>query len=253
MGTPSLPPPDLRGSNKARDRKDQLVARLDGCPGGPKTAPAGRSRPFSAPAPHAWPRAAPEDPQRLRADACRWSAHAAARPCISNVRACVNDGRARARQRIRFTTDFTVRDQQVETNVRRLSFVYRPETPADILGRSIDFLASISVLGVSYGEIFQTLHVAAANEQTRLHLTIMVNGIVVGAVYEGAPPGLLASKQAHFALSEVFSRAPSVYRSTAQANHSSSRSTPVRVPSRLASMTRRSPLRARSSTPGPTQ
>jgi hypothetical protein len=55
--------------------------------------------------------------------------------------------------RIRLSTDFMIRDQQVSSTKRRLMFTYTPETPEQVLGKPVDFLAYIDLLGVNYKEM----------------------------------------------------------------------------------------------------
>jgi hypothetical protein len=118
----------------------------------------------------------------------------------------------RDKTRIRFVTDFMIRDQQVTETRRRLSFSYSPETPADVLGKPVDFLSAIDVLAVNYAEIFATEHFDTSQTETRLQCAVMVNGIAVGTINLGVKPtGTLSKGQANVSVAETFSKIPSVY------------------------------------------
>ncbi len=47
--------------------------------------------------------------------------------------------------RHRFVTDFQFSFQQLSENIRRATFIYIPEEPTKILGRSIDYLKQIEI------------------------------------------------------------------------------------------------------------
>lgn len=121
----------------------------------------------------------------------------------------------RDKTRIRFVTDFMVRDQQVTETCRRLTFVYTPETPGQILGKPIDFLASVEELAVNYADIFATERFDTTRANTRFHCSVFVNGVTVATISgEVKPAGALASGQANWNVSNAFSRIPTNYSST---------------------------------------
>jgi hypothetical protein len=111
--------------------------------------------------------------------------------------------------RIRFVTDFKVYDQQILPTVRRLRFVYTPETPQQIQGQPIEFLESINVLSVNYQEIFQTQNFALNNEPITLHLSVDLNGVNIGDLTASAPGGVKG--KGSFDVSELFSHTTKTY------------------------------------------
>lgn len=118
----------------------------------------------------------------------------------------------RDKTRVRFVSDFRVVDHQRAPNRRRLSFVYEPESPTDILGKPIEFLASVEVLAVSYAEIFQTERFDTNNDATEFHCVVVVNGIPIAEIRSGVqPPGTLNQSQANLQVASVFSRIPETY------------------------------------------
>jgi hypothetical protein len=120
----------------------------------------------------------------------------------------------RDKTRIRFVTDFQVRVQQVAETRRRIAFTYTPETPGDILGKSVDFLSAIDVLVVNYAELFATEHFDTAQTNTRLQCVVRVNGIAVSTITAGvAPTGALSMGQASLRVAEEFSVIPDTYAS----------------------------------------
>jgi hypothetical protein len=117
--------------------------------------------------------------------------------------------------RLRFSSDFKIKDHQMTPHLRQLSFVYDPETPNEILGKPVDFLGAIDALVVNYAEIFKLERFDTQNEHTSLILTVVVNGITVAKVAASAnPPGTLSRGQATLSVADAFSVIPSVYNAT---------------------------------------
>jgi hypothetical protein len=116
--------------------------------------------------------------------------------------------------RIRFNSDWNVVDHQVGVTRRRLSLVYAPETPNEILGKDISYLASITLLAVNYEEIFNIEHFDTSADHTRLHVDVVVNGISVAGIDIGVQPsGILNHGQANTSVAEQFGNIPAVYAS----------------------------------------
>jgi hypothetical protein len=118
---------------------------------------------------------------------------------------------AKDKTRIRFATNFTLQDQQVSETRRRLSFTYTPETPEDILGKPLAYLAAIEVLAVNYAEILRMKQIEVTESQATIQCVIAVNGIRVAEINMTVPPGVLAKGQATFNVSEAFARIPAEY------------------------------------------
>ena len=118
----------------------------------------------------------------------------------------------RDKTRIRFESDFRVTDQQVSRNRRRVGFVYSPETPTDILGKDVNFLATIDVLAVNRAEIFQSEKFDTSNDKTRFSCSVFVNGVNVATVDAGVqPPGALQKGQVNLDVAAAFANALHVY------------------------------------------
>jgi len=106
-----------------------------------------------------------------------------------------------------------VRNQQVTETNRRISFVYNPETPSEILGQPIEFLASIKVLGVNFADIFKTEKFAVNGEPVTLHLSLLLNGLTVVSDYKlDSPAGGLTGGQCNADVSNIFTNIPGAYR-----------------------------------------
>ena len=114
--------------------------------------------------------------------------------------------------RIRFASDFKVVDHQRTSNRRRLSFVYEPETPMEVLGKPVAFLGMIDALTVNYAEIFRTEGFDTQNGQTELECAVVVNGIPIAKIRAAVqPPGTLGQGQASLQVADVFGRIPNAY------------------------------------------
>lgn len=114
--------------------------------------------------------------------------------------------------RIRFATDFLLRDQQVSETHRRISFTYTPETPEEILGKPLDFLSSIDVLAVNYAEIFGIKKFDTSRSKSQLQCVVSVNGVAVATINTDIPPGTLKG-QANFSVAQAFTSIPAAYES----------------------------------------
>jgi hypothetical protein len=136
---------------------------------------------------------------------------------VTDVRVDLGLGSALAlftadRNRFRFVTDFMIRDQQLTPTRRRLSFVYSPETPTELLGKPIELLASVNALAVNYADIFATKHFDTTVGDTKLTCSVTVNGIAVATISAGVqPPGALGAGQTNFAVAEAFLKIPEFY------------------------------------------
>lgn len=113
--------------------------------------------------------------------------------------------------RIRFATDFMIRDQQVSATKRRLMFTYAPETPEQVLGKPVDFLASIDVLGVNYGEIFGMEKFDTSKTKSQIQFVVSINGIPVATINTDVAPGVFSQGQANMSVAEAFKAIPAVY------------------------------------------
>src|SRR6266581_624538 len=115
-------------------------------------------------------------------------------------------------QRIRFVTDFKLVDQQVSVDTRRVTFVYTPETPGEILGKDIEFLTQIDKFVVNYSEIFQTIGFAGGGAAISVDLFLRLNGVEVIAEQGGVErTGVLARGQASFNVAQLFQKVPAAY------------------------------------------
>jgi len=114
--------------------------------------------------------------------------------------------------RIRFASDWMIHDQQITATRRRLRFSYTPETPAEILGKDIEYLKEIDKLVVNYQDIFTSLHFDTHGKNTHLTCVVMVNGLTVATMSADVPnAGVLSDGQAVQDVSAVFSSIPAAY------------------------------------------
>lgn len=113
--------------------------------------------------------------------------------------------------RIRFVTDYMIHDQQVSPTLRRLTFIYAPETPNEIEGHEIAFLDSIDVLAVNYSDILRLEKFAQDNEPVTLHLTVILNGLEIANITDSSTAGLLAKEQANANVGWLFRQIPATY------------------------------------------
>lgn len=108
------------------------------------------------------------------------------------------------RTQLRFVNDAGFSDERVGADRRRLSFVYRPESPEGLLGRDVAVLGAVEVMAVDYREVFRRVGFALDEEPTTLTLTVVVNGAAAGALEQRGAPGLLGGMRAILDVSEAF-------------------------------------------------
>jgi len=113
--------------------------------------------------------------------------------------------------RIRFESDATIRDQQVSPDVRRLSFVYRPENPSDMLGKPVASLASLEAFAVDYSEILNMKQIRVEEAASRLFCIVLVNGVAVGQLRAALSNGTIAKRGLSWTVEKVFAEMPTVY------------------------------------------
>ncbi|HOO49856.1 MAG TPA: hypothetical protein PLU81_10825 [Deltaproteobacteria bacterium] len=114
--------------------------------------------------------------------------------------------------RFRFVTDFMIRDQQLTPTQRRLTFVYTPETPTELLGKPIELLASINLLAVDYAKIFKIKHFDTTLGDTFLNCSVIINGVSVVKISDRVQPtGVLGAGQTNLDVGDKFSQIPDVY------------------------------------------
>ena len=117
------------------------------------------------------------------------------------------------KERFRFITDYKILDHQFAKTRRRLSFVYKPESPIEIHGKPIDFLAEIETLAVNYQDILKTEKFDTSSDNTSLVCQVIVNGLPVAQINARVfPPGTLNNGQANLDVSNVFAQIPNAYR-----------------------------------------
>jgi hypothetical protein len=113
--------------------------------------------------------------------------------------------------RHRFSTDFKLTDQQISERVRKLSFVYQPESPNEIYGRPIDYLKHIDVFACRFGDILKEEHAEFAGPG-KLDLRLLLNGVeVVDLRNQEGDPRVLLDQQAMLPVAEAFQAIPTVY------------------------------------------
>jgi hypothetical protein len=103
------------------------------------------------------------------------------------------------KKRYRFVTDGQYKGQQISSNEHRFSFVYKPEDPAQILGKQIDYLKNMKVLGCDYSEFLR-----GNNEPSGLELKVLLNGVEVVNFTANAEPGVLSKGEALLDVGKYF-------------------------------------------------
>ncbi len=107
--------------------------------------------------------------------------------------------------RFRFVTDFTFSEQQIAPKIKRVSFVYRPETPNEILGQRIALLANMKTFACNYSDFFRTIRFETGDQPTKMNISVFLNGVETLLIPDRiAAAGVLASGQADMDVAEYF-------------------------------------------------
>ena len=115
--------------------------------------------------------------------------------------------------RHRFVTDFKVTDQQLNGRLRRLSFVYQPESPTEIYGRPIEYLSQVDTFACRFGDILKQEHAEFAGPGL-LDITLLVNGVqVISLRDQQGDPQVLMEQQAILPVADAFRNVPEIYKS----------------------------------------
>lgn len=116
--------------------------------------------------------------------------------------------------RYRFVNlDHQFGDWQVQPTIHRFEFVCTPETPTELLGHQINFLAGMEVLGINYADfIRQALHAPLGDGDIRFHLNVLVNGLEVVNETRTAPVHVLTEGMATMNVASAFRGIDSVYK-----------------------------------------
>ena len=86
---------------------------------------------------------------------------------------------SKGKVRHRFVTDFQYSVQQLSPNIRRATFVYRPEEPTKILGKSIDYLDSMEIFVVNFTDFIDPLGFNRQSQEHMVSVTVLLNGVEI--------------------------------------------------------------------------
>lgn len=114
--------------------------------------------------------------------------------------------------RFRFVTDFQFSFQQISANIRRATFIYKPEEPTQILGRSIEFLEQMEKFVFNYVNFIDPIGFDRNNQIHKVNIKLLLNGIEVVSL-ENIPieQGQLYSGQLVIDVNESFKDTSEIY------------------------------------------
>jgi len=114
----------------------------------------------------------------------------------------------------RFATDYQYVDWQIQDAIHRFGFVYKPETPTGVFGKSINLLEQIDKLGFQYGKFISSAkgNTPLADGMASLQIQVVLNGISVMSVKRQIPAQLLIQDHEFFMdVASEFRNIPKVY------------------------------------------
>ena len=113
---------------------------------------------------------------------------------------------AKDKTRYRFVTNFQFTIHQITPTVKRIEFIYKPETPLQILGKPIDFLKNMEKFVCNYQDFLKKVRVDDYLGGT-VDMNVFVNGIDVITVRElNYNAGVLSAGQAVLNINDSFEK-----------------------------------------------
>lgn len=85
----------------------------------------------------------------------------------------------RKKQRIRFITDDTWIEQQINPTTQRMYFIYKPETPEQIIGKPIEYINDLEVTVVSFSGLWEMTKKPIDEKKSIITFTVLVNNKVI--------------------------------------------------------------------------
>lgn len=114
--------------------------------------------------------------------------------------------------RFRFVSDLQAYSQQITPTIYQKKFIYRPEEPTQICGRSINFLEQINKFAFNYHDFLLPVKFSK-NKSNKISIALLLNGVEVVALSNVAlaPSGFLDSGEYVMAVNEAFRNIPEKY------------------------------------------
>ena len=107
--------------------------------------------------------------------------------------------------RYRFVTDFQFSVQQIQKNRRRVSFVYKPEEPYQVLGKNIDLLSKVSVFAFDFSKIPEIFGEPTTEKTFLVTCFMYLNGVQISIFDDySLPKGRLYKGQVDIPVSSQF-------------------------------------------------
>lgn len=115
--------------------------------------------------------------------------------------------------RYRFVTDFQFSVQQILSNKRRVTFIYKPEDPYQILGKTIELLSKMKIFVCNFSTVPEIFGMKTNQKTHLMSCELYLNGVKInifqdyklinGKIYQG---------QINIPINEQFSKIEATYR-----------------------------------------
>ncbi len=114
--------------------------------------------------------------------------------------------------RYRFVTDYQFSIQQISLNKRRVSLIYKPEDPNQILGRSISLLSKINIFAFNYSQTPEIFGIRDDQKTYLIRCNLYLNGIPIN-IFDNLifPNGKIYQEQINIGVNEQFSKIEKMY------------------------------------------
>ncbi len=107
--------------------------------------------------------------------------------------------------RYRFITDYKFSVSKAGLNKQKLTLIYQPESPDQIIGKKIDFLRNMELLVINYSDFLKTIKLKIDKEKPiGFNLDIVLNGIKVVSLSENVLASTICNGQAQMRVQQYF-------------------------------------------------
>lgn len=113
----------------------------------------------------------------------------------------------------RFITDGTWVFSKLKSDRQRLTLIYKPESPEQILGKKINILRDMSLLRVNYSEFFKTIGLNVDDHFPIIfNVDMFINGIQVVSISQNVLQSTICNGQASMNIRQYFNNIDEKYK-----------------------------------------
>ncbi len=114
--------------------------------------------------------------------------------------------------RYRFISDYKFLISKIEPDKQRLTLVYQPETPDQIMGKKIDFLRDMKILAINYSDFLKTIKLKIDQDKPIIfNVDVILNGVKVISISNNVLASTICNGQASMEIGKYFQDVDKIY------------------------------------------